>query len=123
MKIQDSAENYLETILILKNKNGFVRSIDIAHELEFSKASVSVAMKSLRESGYVQVDEDGGISLTESGLNIANTMYERHELIANVLISLGVSEETAYDDSCKIEHVISRQSFEKIKEYVESDTQ
>lgn len=119
MKIQESAENYLETILILKKQNGFVRSIDIAHELEFSKASVSVAMKSLRESGYVVVDADGGISLTDTGLEIANTMYERHELIAAVLMSLGVSKETAYDDSCKIEHVISNETFEKIKEYMD----
>ena len=120
MKIQESAENYLETILILKNQNGFVRSIDIAHELEFSKASVSVAMKSLRESGYVVVDADGGISLTDTGLEIANAMYERHELIAAVLMSLGVSKETAYDDSCKIEHIISNETFEKIKEYMDS---
>lgn len=119
MKIQESAENYLETILILNKQNGFVRSIDIAHELNFSKASVSVAMKSLRESGYVAVDADGGITLTDSGLEIANMMYERHELIAEVLISLGVSKETAYDDSCKIEHVISTETFEKIKEYIE----
>jgi Mn-dependent DtxR family transcriptional regulator len=120
MKIQESAENYLETILILKKQNGFVRSIDIAHELEFSKASVSVAMKSLRESGYVVVDTDGGISLTDTGLEIANAMYERHELIAAVLMSLGVSKETAYDDSCKIEHIISNETFEKIKEYMDS---
>ncbi len=119
MKIQESAENYLETILILKKQNGFVRSIDIAHELEFSKASVSVAMKSLRESGYVVVDADGGISLTDTGLEIANAMYERHELIAAVLMSLGVSKETAYDDSCKIEHIISNETFEKIKEYMD----
>ena len=121
MKIQESAENYLETVLMLKQKNGFVRSIDIAHELGFSKASVSVAMKSLREYGYVTVEEDGGITLTETGFEIANTMYERHELIADVLISLGVDKDIAYEDSCKIEHVISTQTFEKIKEYVENN--
>lgn len=119
MKIQESAENYLETILMLKKDRGFVRSIDIAHELGFSKASVSVAMKSLREAGYASVDEDGGISLTEKGLEVANRMYERHEVIANVLISLGVDSEVAYEDSCKIEHVISDITFEKIKEYIE----
>lgn len=123
MKIQESAENYLETVYMLKEKNGFVRSIDIAHELNFSKASVSVAMKSLREAGYVMVDEDGGIILTETGLAVAQTMYERHELIASVLISLGVDKETAYEDSCKIEHVISSATFEKIKEYVEKQNQ
>ncbi len=119
MKIQESAENYLETIFMLKKDRGFVRSIDIAHELGFSKASVSVAMKSLREAGYAVVDEDGGISLTEKGLEVANRMYERHEVIANVLISLGVDSEIAYEDSCKIEHVISDTTFEKIKEYIE----
>lgn len=119
MKIQESAENYLETILMLKKDRGFVRSIDIAHELGFSKASVSVAMKSLREAGYASVDEDGGISLTEKGLEVANRMYERHEVIANVLISLGVDKDIAYEDSCKIEHVISTMTFEKIKEYIE----
>lgn len=123
MKIQESAENYLETIFMLKKKSGFVRSIDIAHELEYSKASVSVAMKGLRESGYVTVDEDGGISLTDMGLEIANKMYERHELIASVLIKLGVSSETAYEDSCKIEHVISNETFLKIKEFVENANQ
>ena len=122
MKIQESAENYLETILMLNNKNGFVRSIDIANELKFSKASVSVAMKSLREAGYVMVDENGKISLTDSGSEIANKMYERHEVIARVLISLGVDETTAYLDSCKIEHVISNEAFEKIKEYLENRT-
>ena len=122
MKIQESAENYLETILMLNNRNGFVRSIDIANELKFSKASVSVAMKSLREAGYVMVDENGKISLTVSGSEIANKMYERHEVIARVLISLGVDETTAYLDSCKIEHVISNEAFEKIKEYLENRT-
>lgn len=119
MKIQQSQENYLETIYMLKKRNGFVRSVDVAHELEFTKASVSVAMKSLREAGYVTVDADGGISLTEMGLDIAQSMYERHEVIADVLISLGVSPETAYEDSCKIEHVLSEETFIKIKEYLE----
>lgn len=117
MIIHESAENYLEAILMIKNKKGFVRSIDIANELGFSKPSVSVAMKNFREEGYINVDADGLISLTEKGENIAFSMYERHNIIAKVLMALGVDEQTAYDDSCRIEHDISEQSFEKIKEY------
>ncbi len=120
MNIRQSAENYLETIFMLKQRKGFVRSIDIANELGFSKASVSVAMKALRESGYVTVDSEGGVSLTDEGQKIADTMYERHELIANVLMFLGVSEETAYNDSCKIEHVISDETITRIKEFLDS---
>ncbi len=118
MKIKESAENYLERILMIKKKKGYVRSIDIAHELSFTKASVSVAMKSLREDGYATVDSDGNISLTEKGLVIAERMFERHQLIAKALIALGVDEETAYHDSCLIEHDISDISFQKIKEYL-----
>ena len=117
MIIHESAENYLEAILMIKNKKGFVRSIDIANELGFSKPSVSVAMKNFREAGYINVDADGLISLTEKGESIAFNMYERHNIIAKVLMALGVSEQTAYDDSCRIEHDISQESFEKIKEY------
>ena len=119
MIIKESAENYLEAILMLKNKNGYVRSIDIAHELNFSKASVSVAMKNLREEGYVTTDSDGGLELTEKGMEIAKSVYDRHDLIAGALIALGVSEKTAYEDSCKIEHCLSQESFEKIKAYVD----
>ncbi len=118
MKIKESAENYLETILMLGNKNKYVRSVDVANELGFSKASVSVAMKSFREEGYIVIDQDGGIALTDKGLQIAERMCERHNVIAGVLIALGVSEETAYVDSCKIEHDISEESFEKIKEFL-----
>lgn len=118
MKIKESAENYLETILIIKNKKGNVRSIDIANELSFTKPSVSVAMKAFREEGYITVDDMGGISLTEKGLEIAEKMYERHQIIAQALIQLGVDEKTAYEDSCKIEHHISSQSFDKIKEHM-----
>lgn len=117
MKIKESAENYLETIYLLRNKNGNVRSIDIAHELNFSKPSVSVAMKNFREEGYIFVDDLGNITLTEKGEEIAKRMYERHNLIAKALIAIGVSEETAYIDSCKIEHYLSNETFEKIKEY------
>lgn len=92
--------------------------MDIAHELSFTKPSVSVAMKSFREEGYITVDETGGISLTEKGLAIAQRVYERHQVIARALMVLGVDEKTAYEDSCKIEHDISNQSFEKIKEHL-----
>ena len=118
MHIHESAENYLETIYMLSKKNKYVRSIDVANELGFSKASVSVAMKSFREEGYIVTDADGGIILTEKGLSIAERMNERHNIIAGALIKLGVSEETAYTDSCKIEHDISEESFEKIKEFL-----
>jgi len=118
MRIKESAENYLETILMLTNEKKYVRSIDVANELGFSKASVSVAMKAFREEGYIVIDPDGGIALTEKGLYIAEKMCERHNVIARVLMELGVSEETAYADSCKIEHDISEESFEKIKEFL-----
>ena len=118
MRIKESAENYLETILMLTNNKKYVRSIDIANELGFSKASVSVAMKSFREEGYIVIDRDGGISLTEKGLLIAERVCERHNVIASALMAIGVSEETSYIDSCKIEHDISEESFEKLKEYL-----
>ena len=115
MKIQESAENYLETILILKNKNGAVRSIDIANELGFSKPSVSVAMKNLRENGYIEVDSSGYITLLDSGRQIAETIYERHTTLSKWLVSLGVDAKTAAEDACRIEHIISSESFEAIK--------
>ena len=120
MIIKESAENYLEAILVIKNQKGFVRSIDVANHLGVSKPSVSVAMKSFREEGYITVDEDGGLDLTEKGLNIAMSVYERHEVISKALIALGVSEETALDDSCKIEHVISEETFSRIKDFLKS---
>lgn len=113
--IHESAENYLETILILKQKNGLVRSVDIANYLSITKPSVSVAMKAFREEGYVHMDESGFISLTQRGLAIAEKIYERHQVIAQALMSLGVSESVAYADSCKIEHDISDESFAQIK--------
>ncbi len=121
MTIKESAENYLETILILSKKMPQVRSIDIATELNFTKPSVSVAMKQLRENGYVHMDSDGFITLTESGLQIADKMYERHRLLSDWLVQLGVDRETATEDACKIEHVISEKSFEKIKQHVPKD--
>lgn len=119
MKIKESAENYLETILILSKKNGSVRSIDVANEMNFTKASISVAMKRLREDECISMDADGIITLTDKGNEIASMVYERHQLIAKILINLGVSEDTAYEDSCKIEHDLSQESFEKIKKFYE----
>lgn len=115
MQIHESAENYLETILMLHNRLGMVRSIDIATELGFSKPSVSVFMKNLRQNGYILVDKDGYITLTDAGRAIADKIYERHQMIAEILMALGVDEETAYRDSCKIEHDISDKSFECMK--------
>lgn len=118
MIIKESGEDYLEAILVLKNKAGFVRSIDVANHLQVSKPSVSVAMKHFREEGYVVADKDGYLDLTDKGLEIAKRVYERHEIISQVLIRLGVSPEVALEDSCKIEHAISEESFEKIKEFL-----
>jgi len=115
MKIQESAENYLETILFLEKKLNQVRSIDIANELNYSKPSVSIAMKNLRNNGYIEIDENGYIILTNTGLEIAKKMYERHVLLSKWLISLGVNPDIATEDACKIEHVISSESFEAIK--------
>ena len=118
MKIQESAENYLETILIIKNRKGVVRSIDIVNELDFSKPSVSVAMKNLRENGYIEVDDNGYISLLAKAMEIAETICERHTAISNWLIAIGVNPETAVEDACRIEHVISAESFEAVKKFI-----
>lgn len=119
MQIKESAENYLEAILLLKQEKGSVRSIDIAHYMGFTKASVSVAMKNFRQEGYVTVNEDGEVLLTEKGEEIARRIYERHQVITKVLIAIGVSEETASKDSCKIEHDISEETFQCIKTYLD----
>lgn len=118
MRIQESAENYLETILMLSKKNAHVRSVDIANELGFSKPSVSIAMKKLRESELITVDGDGFIRLTEMGHEIASKMFERHQLLSDWLVFLGVSKETALEDACRIEHVISQESFDRIRMHV-----
>ena len=118
MIIKESAENYLEAILMLKNKNGYVRSIDVANHLNITKPSVSVAMKSFRKEGYITVDENGNLELTKKGLDIAEKVYERHEVISKALMFLGVDKETASADSCKIEHDLSPVTFEKIKEHL-----
>lgn len=118
MRIKESAENYLETILILQKRSGDVRSIDIVNELSYSKPSVSIAMKNLRENGYVIMDKDGYITLTDAGRQIAETMFERHTVISSWLMYLGVPEEIALEDACRIEHVISAESFEAMKKHV-----
>ncbi len=118
MKIRESAEDYLETILILKKRIGNVRSIDIAVEMEYSKPSVSIAMKNLRENGYIEVDQKGYITLTESGLKIAESIYERHQFLSAWFIELGVDPKTAVNDACRMEHVISEDTFEAIKKHV-----
>ncbi len=120
VKIQESAENYLETILILKNKKGMVRSIDIANELNFSKPSVSIAMKNLRENGYIEVSSKGFIELAEPGREIAERIYERHTFISEWLSDIGVDPKVAAEDACRMEHIISAESFEAIKKYVKS---
>lgn len=122
MKIQESAENYLETILMLSKKQPYVRSIDIANELSFSKPSVSVAMKNLRTSGHILVDDAGHITLTESGLNIASSVLERHSVLSRMLILLGVDPEIASEDACRIEHIISAESFAAIKAHIEKNS-
>ena len=115
MKIQESAEHYLETILLLQRRNGQVRSIDIVNELEFTKPSVSVAMKNLRENGYVEMDREGFLTLTDKGRAIAETIYERHTLLSGWLVRLGVDPKVAAEDACRMEHVISSESFRAIK--------
>ena len=118
MKIMESAENYLETILVLSKRKPHVRSIDIATELSFSKPRVSVAMKNLRENGYVLMNPDGYLTLTDAGREIAEKIYERHTLLTDWLLYLGVSPKTAEEDACRIEHVISAESFEMVKKHV-----
>ncbi len=122
MKIQESGENYLETILILQSKNGSVRSIDVANELDYTKASVSRAMSILKEAGYITMEQNGSLVLTETGRKKAESVYERHTLIAKFLeMTLGVSNDIAAQDSCRIEHIISEESFERIKEFIQTN--
>lgn len=118
MRNNRSSEDYLETILLLSKKLPVVRSVDIATELNFSKPSVSVAMKNLREKGYITMADNGYITLTESGLQRAESVLERHTLLSDWLISIGVSRETALEDACKIEHDLSEESFEAIKKKI-----
>ena len=118
MPIYESAENYLETILMLSKRLGVVRSIDIAADMRFSKPSVSIAMKNLRQKGFIEVQSGGSIVLTQSGQQIAERIYERHCVIARCLMQLGVEEPVAFEDACKIEHDISTQSFQALKDFL-----
>ena len=122
MKIHESAENYLEAILILNRRNGDVHAIDIAAELNFSKPSVSIAMKKLRENGYVEINEMGHITLTPSGQEIAERIYEWHTFLSAWLSSLGVDPMVAAEDACRMEHVISAESFDAIRSFVQKHT-
>ena len=115
MKIHESAEDYLEQILILKKELGCVRSIDIVRSLGYSKPSISRAVKNLREASYIEVDDKGYITLTKKGLEIANAIYERHEILCKFFEAIGVSHETALKDACKVEHDLSEETFESIK--------
>ena len=117
MEIHESAEDYLETILILRERSGLVRSIDIATEMNYSKPSISVAMKKLRENVYIEMDKDGFITLTDSGYQIASSIYNRHKVLTAFFVSLGVNQETAAEDACKIDHDLSEETFPKIKEH------
>ena len=121
MNVNESAENYLETILRLSKKLPVVCSVDICTELGYKKSSVSIAMKNLREKGHITVTDAGFIYLTDSGKEIAEMIYERHELLSSWLTKLGVSEEIASEDACKMEHVLSKESFDAIKKHVNSD--
>jgi len=123
MNTNESAENYLETILILSKQLPVVRAVDICNELGFKKSSVSIAMKNLREKKHITVTDSGFIYLTDSGREIAEMIYERHELLSAWLIKLGVAEKNAVEDACKIEHVISKESFEAIKKHVNQNKQ
>lgn len=119
MQIRQSAEDYFETIYILRKRKGSVRAIDIVNEMGFSKPTVSVAMKKFRENGFVAVDADGNITLTDAGEAIAEKTYEKHNLLARMLMSMGVGEDTAYADACRIEHCLSDESFHAIKAHME----
>jgi Mn-dependent DtxR family transcriptional regulator len=118
MRTQESPEDYLESIYMIIKQNGDVRSVDIANHFGYTKASVSVAMKKLRESGHINMDRYGKITLTESGENIATRVYERHEVITAFLKKLGIDEKTAENDACRMEHIVSEETFQKFKEYV-----
>lgn len=119
MAVNESAENYLETILVLSKTLPVVRSVDVANELGFKKSSVSIAMKNLRSNNHITVTDAGFIYLTDAGREIAEMIYERHRFLSSWLTALGVDEQTATEDACKMEHVLSKESFEAIKKYVQ----
>jgi len=121
MKIYESGEMYLETVLILSKKNNKVRSIDISNYMEFSKPSVSRAVNKLKDDKLINIDKDGYITLTPLGLDVASKIYERHEVLSNILVGLGINKETAIKDACKIEHDISDETFKAIKKHLEKN--
>ncbi|MEA4813893.1 Transcriptional regulator MntR [bioreactor metagenome] len=121
MKIHESSENYLEAILMIREEKGQVRSIDVANKLGFSKPSISRAMSLLRENGYIDIGNDGHIALTKSGEEIAARIYERHRLLTRWLVYLGVSESAASEDACRLEHDVSQETFDKLKEHILSE--
>lgn len=123
MVIHESAEDYLESILVLQERRGQVRSIDVVNELGYSKPSVSIAMKKLRESGYISMDADGSITLNESGLEIASRIYGRHKTITRFFVLLGVDPAVAAEDACKVEHDLSDETFARLQEFVERTEQ
>lgn len=123
MNHNESIEDYLETILIISEEKPVVRSVDIANEMGFSKPSISIAVRNMKEKGYIAVSDEGYITLTESGRALAERVYERHKFFRKWLIGLGVNEETANDDACRIEHVITKETFEAIKKSVEGKTE
>lgn len=117
MKIQEAAENYLETVLMVENKKGHVRQTDVCSAMNYSRPTVSVALRDLAAEGYLDIDEDGFITLTDSGRAVADRIYERHCVLSQVLMALGTDEETAYHDACKIEHDLSDETFDNIRAY------
>lgn len=117
MKIQKAAEDYLEAMLMMKEKHGYIRSIDVAEQLRVTKPSVSYTTKRLRENGYITMDKEGLITLTDSGMEIASRMYERHKLLTALFIYLGVDEKTAREDACKVEHDVSEKTFDAIRRH------
>lgn len=119
MKIQKSAQDYLETMLMLYQSKGYIRSIDVAEQLGVTKPSVSYATKRLRQNGYITMDGDGLITLTQAGLDIAQSMYERHTVLTRILMQLGVEEEIAREDACKMEHDISQETFSALRRHLE----
>lgn len=119
LNIHESAEDYLERILMISKKMSKVRSIDIAVDMNYSKPSISRAIKNLKENGYINVDANGNITLTEKGLEIANRIFERHTILTKIFVALGVSKETAASDACKVEHDLSQETFDALKKYLE----
>lgn len=122
MELHESAEDYLESILSIKEQKGAVRSIDVVNDLAVSKPSVSVAMKKLRENGYITVDAEGYISLTQSGKEVATSVYDRHKVLTRLFVALGVEEEIARQDACKVEHDLSEETFAALKDLSEQYT-